>query len=360
MGLHEGCWSGATAATSRACLTALLLTVVPNPGAAQDWATPEFCDIGVQQLEDAQERLLSEDTGSDVENGVGRLWEITAPNGAVSHLWGTMHTTDPAVLEIPKTAISLFEEAKTFGMEVDYGFPDRAAILKSYEWEHWWHDTILHPEQFALVPGSDPRIEEWILDRFENLGFARDNIPYLTSGGVFMSLLGNPCDDFQAGIIPYQDNFLKSLAHMQRKSIVGLEPSEATISMLNLPGNKRTARALITMYGAYLQPPSDNTYIADWLAVYRSGLIGHMMDQDTAYLSTLLGPDAAKAIELGNQFLIDDRNHVFLENMRPHLQQGRAFFAVGAFHLPGEQGLVSLLRGQGFEVRRIRTEGEHE
>jgi uncharacterized protein YbaP (TraB family) len=41
------------------------------------------------------------------------------------------------------------------------------------------------------------------------------------------------------------------------------------------------------------------------------------------------------------------------DRMQPYLKQGKAFVAVGALHLPGEQGLLKLLEQRGYSVRVI-------
>ena len=41
------------------------------------------------------------------------------------------------------------------------------------------------------------------------------------------------------------------------------------------------------------------------------------------------------------------------EGSKPHLEKGNAFIAVGALHLPGEEGLIELIRKQGYTVTRI-------
>ncbi len=56
-------------------------------------------------------------------------------------------------------------------------------------------------------------------------------------------------------------------------------------------------------------------------------------------------------LEAKNYFIeqgIDARNHRMLESLLPLLAESPVFVAVGALHLPGEQGLVSLLREHGY------------
>jgi uncharacterized protein YbaP (TraB family) len=50
---------------------------------------------------------------------------------------------------------------------------------------------------------------------------------------------------------------------------------------------------------------------------------------------------------------IDKRNARFVRALVPSLQEGGAFVAVGAAHLPGPEGVLARLRGLGFEVQRV-------
>ena len=52
--------------------------------------------------------------------------------------------------------------------------------------------------------------------------------------------------------------------------------------------------------------------------------------------------------------LIDNRNHTMAERLQPFLADGNAFVAVGALHLPGEEGLVKLLPGQGYRISAVQ------
>jgi uncharacterized protein YbaP (TraB family) len=48
-----------------------------------------------------------------------------------------------------------------------------------------------------------------------------------------------------------------------------------------------------------------------------------------------------------------ERNRTMVQRMAPQLAQGGAFVAIGALHLPGETGLLSLLAAQGYGITRV-------
>ncbi|MBT8061846.1 MAG: TraB/GumN family protein, partial [Gammaproteobacteria bacterium] len=47
---------------------------------------------------------------------------------------------------------------------------------------------------------------------------------------------------------------------------------------------------------------------------------------------------------------IHARNHRMLASLLPELEQASVFTAIGALHLPGEQGLIQLLRDSGYRL----------
>lgn len=51
--------------------------------------------------------------------------------------------------------------------------------------------------------------------------------------------------------------------------------------------------------------------------------------------------------------LIHERNARMLKRLLPILSEGRAFVAVGALHLPGDDGLIALLRTSGYSLTRL-------
>jgi len=66
-------------------------------------------------------------------------------------------------------------------------------------------------------------------------------------------------------------------------------------------------------------------------------------------LSAVGGAASDYFIESG----IRARNIRMIESLLPHIESNRVFVAVGALHLPGEEGLLNLLRRQGFELHAL-------
>ncbi|MEX0954632.1 MAG: TraB/GumN family protein [Rhizobiaceae bacterium] len=49
--------------------------------------------------------------------------------------------------------------------------------------------------------------------------------------------------------------------------------------------------------------------------------------------------------------MVSARNHGMVEAALPMIEEGGAFIAVGALHLPGSDGLVALLAAEGLKVQ---------
>jgi uncharacterized protein len=83
------------------------------------------------------------------------------------------------------------------------------------------------------------------------------------------------------------------------------------------------------------------------------------MEWNRLYLDRLLGAEkAARTRALADGYLIGERNRQFARGLARHLDRGGALVAVGSFHLPGDEGLIALLRQAGYRVDRVPVPGE--
>ncbi len=58
------------------------------------------------------------------------------------------------------------------------------------------------------------------------------------------------------------------------------------------------------------------------------------------------------------EIFLDHRNAAWMPRLREWLQLGNSFIAVGAGHLAGEGGLISLLMADGYKVTPVLRTGE--
>lgn len=338
--------------------------LLPHTAFAQDWVTPDICHVETpaisEALFDPPGMNALEAASAEIPHGTGRLWQITSPDGAVSHLWGTMHSSSRHVLNVPGEVLDRLLGSRTLAVEIDYRHPDRDSYRAWIYWDGVWQYDQYRDLGDLVVDGANPEIPAWISARLFERGINPEDTGYLSPGGLAEILIGDPCEDFAAGFPPIQDDYLLTRAFIAGLPIRELEGPHDLRDHLNDPRNEATARALISMYGAYLMPVDDNSERSTAFALYQQGRIGLMMAWDAWFLSSVLGPDADEAMALGNGYLLDERNRIFVEAALPELAEGGVFIAVGAYHLPGEDGMISRLKAAGFTVDRVPLPGEAE
>jgi len=141
-------------------------------------------------------------------------------------------------------------------------------------------------------------------------------------------------------LVLYQD------ALQQDKAVYGLETIR---EQLDLFDSMPESDQVILLRDAVDNLSELDAMNAELLAVYKQRDIEGLLALNEVSMQTgdqRLAKDFQKRV-------IDDRNHRMAERMQQYLQQGKVFVAVGALHLPGEEGLLNLLEQQGYTVRRV-------
>lgn len=338
--------------------------VFPWASAAQDWASPAFCeapprpvtatDFAPHSLEDL------EAAAAQVSNGLGRYWQIQTPGGEISHLWGTFHVSAPALLDLPDSVEAQIEDARAIALEIDFTFPDRQAFLMQYDLPGRYRDP---GDPFAAQDPLDlsfvsPAAEGWIYDRLYDYGTFDDALYVLTYAGLAELLLSDPCEDFTGGTIPVQDDYIHTLGHIAGAKIIGLETPEQFLT--DLKADEDTAKAIIAVYTSYLEPQDTPAARSAAFQLYLEGRLGLLSAWDEAHVARVLGESGGDALEQTDAYLLTLRNERFVDRLTAELDEGGVFIAVGAAHLPGQTGLVEMLRARDYTVTRIALPGEIE
>lgn len=330
---------------------------------AQDWATKEVCTVDDPQVHEAAfapaTRADLESQADQIPNNTGKFWQITSPDGAVSHLWGTYHSADPLILDLPAEVTTRIDAAGVIAVETDFVLASRRAYRDARMMDGRFNEAA---DPFAFTPGDSTvaglpeEQSQWLRTRAIELGWTEDFDLVMSLPGMAEMLLSDPCEDFAAGILPVQDDYIQLLGRIAGARILSLEPRDEFIADLAISDD--TARAVIHTYTAYLRPTDTNIERATSFALYLRGELGLMQSWEAAYQQEIYGPIGRDMLELTDQYLLDFRNRRFLDRLADPLDQGGAFVAIGAAHLPGETGMVALLRGAGYTVTRVPLPGE--
>ncbi|GAA6135308.1 TraB/GumN family protein [Oceaniserpentilla sp. 4NH20-0058] len=272
--------------------------------------------------------LISVYTGISLADvGPGLLWRIHKPQQPPSFLFGTIHIDDKRVKKLNAEVTQRFSEAKTLCLEI---LPDRemqvgigrAMLLPDGQFldeilgESLFNRLSLSLNKLGISPLEAAHLKPWaamvVLSRPESHGgYALDEQLY------------------HWGIHQYKKLCALETLQEQLSVFDNLSTSDQitllTDSMDFLPVVQELNEKLVQ---AYLSGNLDE--------IYRRSM--ELQSKDDALTQRLM------------YALIDQRNHKMMERILPQLSNGRVFIAVGALHLPGKNGLINLLRQQGYAV----------
>jgi uncharacterized protein YbaP (TraB family) len=95
-----------------------------------------------------------------------------------------------------------------------------------------------------------------------------------------------------------------------------------------------------------------NDVIETMIVLYTQGETGMFWPLFRAVLPSEAGDDSGYAAF--EEAMVTARNKAMATNAEPILAAGNAFVAVGALHLPGDKGLITLLRNAGYTVTAVQ------
>lgn len=291
----------------------------------------------------AYQKIVAE--GDKVENGKGIFWKIEKPGLSPSWLLGTMHVTDPRVLKMPDGAAAALAEARTVVIESDEVLDDKkamAGILARPDLTMFTDGTSIE----SLLGKDDLALLETTL---KSRGIPLSAVSRMKPW-MLMSFVSLPaCEMARKGEkTAFLDKKIALDAAAEGKTVKGLETfAEQLSAMASIPTDMHMKSLIETIK---LGPKMDDIF-ETMTELYLSGDIGLTVPFLKQVAPDEKGDDAGYA-EF-EELIVTRRNHNMAERAAPILAAGNAFIAVGALHLPGKEGLVELLKAQGYTLTRI-------
>jgi hypothetical protein len=245
--------------------------------------------------------------------------------------------TDPRVLDLPRPVRAAFESADSATFEV---------IMT---------DSVRMQLAQAMVL-SDGRTLDGLLaaplyrrtvDAAAAYGLPAAQLRFLKPWAVAM-ILSVPQEELlrsASGVLPL-DQYLQDEARRLGIPLFALETAEEQIALfddLSVPDQASMLSSAVDQSGdiAGLFDALTRQYLSGDLAGIHASMEEQSKDMDPRFFEVFL------------LRFNEARNRTMVERMAPRLAAGGAFVAVGALHLPGETGLLSLLAERGYSIERV-------
>jgi uncharacterized protein len=283
-------------------------------------------------------RLAAE--AAAVPNGSDLLWKVEKPGVAPSWLFGTMHLTDPRVTNLTEAARAAYDGAGTVVIETtDILDPARmmAAMIER-------PDLMMYTDGTTLTSSLPPEKAKIIDDALSARGIPPASVARMKPWMLAATLSIPACETARkAAGMQMLDVKLAEDAKADGKPVRGLESMiDQLDAMASLPLDFHIDGLIATLdLGDRI-----GDIFETMVVLYERGETGMIWPLFRAVL-----PDGDVAgYEAFETVMIDARNETMRKNAIPFLDAGGAFIAVGALHLPGERGLVEMLRASGYTV----------
>ncbi|MCG8427059.1 MAG: TraB/GumN family protein [Chromatiales bacterium] len=261
----------------------------------------------------------------------GLLFRLQPSVGPESYLFGTMHSDEPRVIELAQPVVDLIKMSDKLVLELDMSPGELLASMTGMIISDGRTlDQIVGAELYAQTRKA-----------VKGLGIpevaVRDFKPWAIA--VMLSMPPSKSGQF-LDLILYQKAVENGI------EVVGLESAKEQMGVFDQMSESDQIYLLRETLAQLDQIPS---MLDDMLRAYlESDLAGLETQMDAMWGSMDSG-----IVERFEEAVIISRNHRMVERALPILQKYSVVIAVGAGHLPGEEGLLNQLRQRGFSIEKI-------
>ncbi len=258
----------------------------------------------------------------------GLLWKLEAPGGKTSYLFGTMHSDDQRVTDLPPAAMQALLDSEVFLMELQPPQDPSVYLMKNGRLDHMltekeFVEVIKLADFHSMHTDIATTMKPWLLAVIFDL--PKPQSPYTL------------------------DAMLMSLAQSRSKPIRALETVEEHFTVLD---SFSIEDQLVMLRTVLKRTPAERERnFEELVKTYLSGNLDKIIEVNARQSGQQLPPELWARIL---QKLLDERNVRMAERIQQQTAERSAFIAVGAAHLAGKGGLLARLRGAGYQVTPVK------
>lgn len=257
------------------------------------------------------------------------LWQITGKNiKEPSYLFGTIHIMCPSDLKVSERLKQKFSATQQLFLEIKLDDPAMMMeMMKGMKMkDSSTLKSLLGKANYDSVNTIFKKSTGIQLDMFNSTK------PILIVSMIYPFLLGCTPDSWE--------NTFQKMAKEQHKPLMGLEKISDQMNVLeSIPYKEQADMLAKTMF----KMDSAKTIFLNMLEVYKQ--------KDIAALYELTTSD--EDFGTYERDLLSNRNRNWIKIITGQAEKMATFFAFGAAHLGGQEGVINLLRKQGYTVKPI-------
>lgn len=263
------------------------------------------------------------------------LWKVQS-NGTQQSSWifGTMHLLTNAYIDTLPAVKEAFNSSNTVAVELLIDETVQTKIMEASLLKEGSLKQILPDSSYALLNQwlkNEAGIDLAAFDAYNPVA-----VMTFVMGIAQMKYFPNPPETMQL------DGYFAEEARKEKKELLGLDTIEIQIDALF---NSFSTERQIELLNEFLHSKKS---VQEQIRL----LYDAYLAQDLEKMEELMyGSLTTDEIEV----LLDNRNKYWVEQLSSKMNEQSVFLAVGALHLPGENGLIELLRARGFTVEAVNT-----
>lgn len=262
----------------------------------------------------------------------GMLYVVDNCKQPASYVFGSVHLDDKAIVDAAKPAFTVLKKSKRALFEMNNDKASQQQVIAS---------MVLPPDdprKLSEIIGStlfsklsrqvkvvQPGFPDAMLNRYSPWAASvLVQLPPATTDGIML------------------DDRLQMLAVQQTIETIGLESPDEQMQSFTMLSEKEQILLLSDTLAHIGKIRSTNEKLKK---LYLAGDLAGIARMGETAFSEISNTKLRRHMR---HFLISKRNKDMVKSMLPHLHTGKAFVAVGALHLPGEEGILNQLEKKGY------------
>lgn len=258
------------------------------------------------------------------------LYKVSGENGKVAYIYGTMHMLPDSLFYFPPKLEKILSKSSELVLEID-NISDRSKAESLLNLKEGSCFDLFTPEQKDSVIQWGSTLLRMKPEAFEK-GFSSKK-PFTLMQLSMQGMMNGP--------VKFMELELMGRAANYKLPVTGLETMEFQISIFDkLPDSVMN----VMIMDLIRYPESNKATYAEMYAMYQQ--------QNVEALAKLI--ESSDEMAGSTDVLLIQRNKNWIPGIEQKMSKNGCFVAVGAGHLGGEQGILQLLRNQGYKVTPIR------